>query len=82
MFDLPQMPQPMARPAGFVPFFVNPAPDHTLPFALTVAARNVESMMAGEATHFELDRTSPLWMMPCTLRSCCRANLVPTRHLR
>ena len=60
MFDLPQIAQPTTRPTGFVPLFANPAPDRSLPFALTLADRNVGSMMAGEAASIELDRFSTL----------------------
>ena len=60
MFDLPQIAQPIARPAGLVPFFANLAPDRSLPFALTVAKRNMGSMMAGESTSIEVDRFATL----------------------
>lgn len=60
MFDLPQLARPNARPAGFMPFLANPAPDRSLPFALTLADRNVGSMMAGEAASIELDRFATL----------------------
>ena len=60
MFDLPQMPQPITRPTAFMPFLANPARDHSLPFALTLADRNMGSMMAGEATSAELDRFATL----------------------
>ena len=52
---------PSASAAGFfMPFLANSAADHSLPFALTVADRKVGSMMAGEPTHFELDRFATL----------------------
>ena len=60
MFDLPQIAQPTTRPSGFVPLSANPAPDCSLPFALTVANRNMGSMMAGEATSFEMGRLATL----------------------
>ena len=60
MFDLPRIAQPTARPTGFVPLFANPAPDRSLPFALTVADRKLGSMMAGEAASIELDRFATL----------------------
>jgi hypothetical protein len=60
MFDLPQMSQPITRPTAFMPFLANPARDHSLPFALTLADRNMGSMMAGEAASAELDRFATL----------------------
>ena len=60
MFDLPQIAQPTTRPTCFVSLSANPAPDRSLPFALTAANRNLGSMMAGEATSIELDRFATL----------------------
>ena len=60
MFDLPQIARPTTRPIGFVSLTANPAADRSLPFALTMAARNVGSMMAGEATSFEMGRLATL----------------------
>ena len=60
MLERPQMPPPMARPSGFGPFCTNPTAERSLPFALTLATRNVGAMMAGESASIELDRFATL----------------------
>lgn len=60
MFDLSLQTQPTTQKTGLPPNFPTAVADHSLPFALTMAARAPAAMMSGQSRHKVLDRFATL----------------------